>query len=64
VDCFLRARRRRRWGAVSGKISEFHKAAVLATLYIWGRQWVAVSTDIYQELLRQHVVPWVQRDGA
>ncbi len=23
-----------------------------------------VNTDIYQELLRQHVVPWVQRDVA
>jgi hypothetical protein len=23
-----------------------------------------VNADIYQELLRQHVVPWVQRDVA
>jgi hypothetical protein len=23
-----------------------------------------VNTDIYKELLRQHVVPWVQRDVA
>jgi hypothetical protein len=23
-----------------------------------------VNADIYQELLRQHVVPWVQRDIA
>jgi hypothetical protein len=29
-----------------GKISEIHKAAVLATLYIWGRRRAAVSYDV------------------
>jgi hypothetical protein len=43
---FAGDRRRCRWRAVSGKISEIRQAAVQATLYIWGRQWAAVNNDV------------------
>ncbi len=42
----LRARCRRRWRAVSGKISKIRQVDVQAMLYIWGRQWAAVKYDV------------------